>query len=208
MSRNSSIQKLDPYIDSERILRVGGRLKKYNDDPLFKNPIFLPAKHHVTTLIVRKLHEEVRHQGRHITESHIRSSGFWIIGGKRLISSVIHKCVTCRKLRKKPEHQKMSDLPEDRLISGQPPFSSVGVDIFGPWNIITRRTRGDAANNKRWAALFTCLTTRAVHIEVVEEMTSSSFINALRRLIAIRGPSIRQGIKFYWCCEGAKSQCN
>lgn len=188
VSRNSSIQKLDPYIDSERILRVGGRLKKYNDDPLFKNPIILPAKHHVTTLIVRKLHEDVRHQGRHITEGHIRSSGFWIVGGKRLISSVLHKCVTCRKLRKKPEHQKMSDLPEDRLIPGQPPFSSVGVDIFGPWNIITRRTRGGVANSKRWAALFTCLTTRAVHIEVVEEMTSSSFINAFRRLIAIRGP--------------------
>lgn len=188
VSRNSSIQKLDPYIDSGRILRVGGRLKKYNDDPLFKNPIILPAKHHVTTLIVRKLHEDVRHQGRHITEGHIRSSGFWIVGGKRLISSVLHKCVTCRKLRKKPEHQKMSDLPEDRLIPGQPPFSSVGVDIFGPWNIITRRTRGGAANSKRWAALFTCLTTRAVHIEVVEEMTSSSFINALRRFIAIRGP--------------------
>ncbi|XP_052708862.1 uncharacterized protein LOC128183749 [Crassostrea angulata] len=144
--------------------------------------------HNTETVIIRdiqKLHEYVSTQGRHITEGHIRSSGFWIIGGKRLISSVLHKYVTCRKLRKNPKHQKISDLPEDRLIPGQPPFSSVGVDIFGTWDIISRRTRGGAANSKRWAALFTCLTTRAMHIEVVEEVTSSSFINALRRLITI-----------------------
>lgn len=188
LSKNSPIQKLDPFIDSEGILRVGGRLRNLSADASFKNPMILPAKHHVTTLIVRKLHSDVKHQGRHITEGHIRSSGFWIVGGKRLVSSVLHKCVTCRKLRKVPEYQKMSNLPEDRLIPGQPPFSNVGVDIFGPWNIITRRTRGGAANSKRWAALFTCLVTRAVHIEVIEEMTSSSFINALRRFIAIRGP--------------------
>lgn len=81
----------------------------------------------------------------------------------------------------------MSDLPDDRLIPGQHPFTSVGVDIFGPWDVITRKTRGSSANSKRWAALFTCLVIRAVHIEVLVEMSSSSFINALRRFTAIRG---------------------
>lgn len=82
--------------------------------------------------------------------------------------------------------QQMADLPSERLHPG-PPFTSVGVDTFGPWHIITRRTRGGQANSKRWAVLFTCLTTRAIHIEVVEEMSSSSFINALRRFISVRG---------------------
>lgn len=82
--------------------------------------------------------------------------------------------------------QKMSDLPRDRLEPG-PAFTSVGVDTFGPWQVVTRRTRGGQANSKRWAILFTCLATRAIHIEVIEELSSSSFINALRRLIAIRG---------------------
>ena len=81
----------------------------------------------------------------------------------------------------------MSDLPEERVIPGHPPFSFVGVDVFGPWEIITRRTRGGAANSKRWAALITCLSASAVHIEVLEDMTASAFINALRRFIAIRG---------------------
>lgn len=82
----------------------------------------------------------------------------------------------------------MSDLPVDRLQI-EPPFSYVGMDIFGPWEVCTRRTRGGRANDKRWAVLFTGLCTSAVHIEVVEEMSSSSFINALRRFFALRGPA-------------------
>ena len=71
----------------------------------------------------------------------------------------------------------MADLPSDRLELGPP--TQVGVDTFGPWPIVTRRTRGGHANNKRSGILFTCLTTRANHIEVVEELSSSSFINAI-----------------------------
>lgn len=81
----------------------------------------------------------------------------------------------------------MADLPDDRLTPA-PPFTFVGVDVFGPWKIVYRRTRGSQVNPKRWAVLFTCLAIRAIHIEVIEEMTSSCFINALRRFTAIRGP--------------------
>ena len=84
----------------------------------------------------------------------------------------------------------MADLPKDRL-DPSPPFSYVGVDTFGPWSVVFRRTRGGVANQKRWAILFTCLTTRAVHIEVIEELSTSSFINALRRFIAIKGPVVQ-----------------
>ena len=59
--------------------------------------------------------------------------------------------------------------------------------MFGPWEISTRRRRGGSANSLRWAFIFTCLSSRAIHIDVVKEMTSSSFINALKRFIAIRG---------------------
>ena len=188
LNKHSSIVQLDPFIGNDGLLRVGGRLKHIKFDSSFKNPIILPAKHHVTTLIVRKYHEDVKHQGRHFTEGRIRSAGYWVVGCKRLVSSILHKCVTCRKLRKEFQCQKMSNLPVDRIEPEQPPFSSVGVDMFGPWEVLTRKTRGGAANSKRWAALFTCLVTRAVHIEVVEEMSASSFINALLRFQAIRGP--------------------
>lgn len=82
----------------------------------------------------------------------------------------------------------MSDLPQERL-NISPPFTYTGVDVFGPWFVTARRTRGGEANNKRWAVLFTCLSTRAVHIEVIESMNTSSFIHSLRRFFAIRGPS-------------------
>ncbi|XP_069103131.1 uncharacterized protein [Argopecten irradians] len=80
----------------------------------------------------------------------------------------------------------MADLPIDR-VTPTPPVSFVGVDVLLTWGITTRRTRGGVLSNKRWAALFTCMFTRAVHIEVLEEMSSSCFVNAVRRLYAIRG---------------------
>lgn len=80
----------------------------------------------------------------------------------------------------------MADLPSDRLEPG-PPFTNVGLDTFGPWQIVSRCTRGGMAQSKRWAILFTCLTTRGIHIEVVDDLSSSSFINAFRRFTAIRG---------------------
>ncbi|XP_070410119.1 uncharacterized protein [Nothobranchius furzeri] len=84
--------------------------------------------------------------------------------------------------------QKMADLPADR-VTPEPPFTTVGLDVFGPWTIVTRRTRGGCSQNKRWAVLFTCMSTRAVHIELIETMSADSFINALRRLFSIRGPA-------------------
>ena len=82
----------------------------------------------------------------------------------------------------------MADLPVERLTPA-PPFTFVGLDVFGPWQVITRKTRGGTANSKRWAVIFTCLTVRAIHIELVESMDTSSFINALRRFFAVRGPA-------------------
>ena len=84
----------------------------------------------------------------------------------------------------------MADLPVDR-ISPAPPFSYVGLDVFGPWQICARRTREGLAQSKRWAVLFACMSIRAVHIEVIESMDTSSFINAFRRFLAIRGPVIQ-----------------
>ena len=81
----------------------------------------------------------------------------------------------------------MSDLPVDRL-EPLPPFTNVGVDTFGPWTIVSCRTRGGFANSKHWAILFTCLVTSAVHIELIEEMSSSAFVNAVKRFTFIKGP--------------------
>ncbi|XP_063047286.1 uncharacterized protein LOC134441024 [Engraulis encrasicolus] len=183
----SPLAKLDPFIDKNGLIRVGGRISRADLADEEKHPLILPADHHVATLLVRHYHDNVAHQGRHFTEGALRTAGIWIVRGKNLISSIIFKCVTCKKLRGKIEVQKMSDLPADRLAM-DPPFTHVGLDAFGPWTVTTRRTRGGAAESKRWAVIFACLSTRAVHLEVIESMSTSSFINAMRRFLAIRGP--------------------
>nr|XP_034322379.1 uncharacterized protein LOC117688425 [Crassostrea gigas] len=187
---NSTIKSLSPVLDSEGLLRVGGRLNKMNDaelNGLQRNPIVLPKNNHITHLLIGYFHLKICHQGRHFTEGAVRAAGYWVVGLKRMFSSFISKCVVCRKLRGKLSQQKMADLPED-LCKPSPPFSYVGVNTFGPMMVAFRRTRGGSANQKRWGLLFSCLVTRAIHIEIIEQLTSSSFINALKRFVAIRGP--------------------
>ena len=80
----------------------------------------------------------------------------------------------------------MADLPADRMEVGAP-FTNVGFDVFGPCEIHTRKTRGGAAKSKRWGLVFTCLTSRAIHIELLESMDASAFICALRRFFCTTG---------------------
>lgn len=154
------------------------------------HPVIMPKNHYATKLLERRFHHQVLHQGRLLTEGAIRTGGFWVVGAKNLVRSDIRTCVTCRKFRGSFGWQKMADLPEDRLQSA-PPFSSFGVDTFGPWITTQRRTRGGTVNHKRWALMFTCLVSRAVHLEAIEELSTSSFINALRRFTGLRGQVIQ-----------------
>ncbi|KAM9320270.1 uncharacterized protein PAF06_004771 [Gastrophryne carolinensis] len=97
--KNSSIANLNPFIDNDCMLRVGGRLNKAELGGQERNPLIIPARHHITTLLIRHYHEGVKHQGRHFTEGAIRAAGLWIIGAKRQIATTLHSCVHCRKLR-------------------------------------------------------------------------------------------------------------
>ena len=187
LAKGSPLTKLNPIVDESGLLRVGGRLTRADLSDKERHPVILPGSHHVTTLLVRHHHQQTKHQGRHLTRGRIRATGYWIIGEKRLVNRVIHECIPCRKVRGKLAYQKMADLPSERLTPA-PPFTYVGLDVFGPWQVVTRRTRGGAAKDKRWAVIFTCLTVRAVHIEIIEAMDASSFLNALRRFLALRGP--------------------
>ena len=187
--KKSSLYRLNPFIDHEGVLRVGGRLHFSKEVFEVKHPAIIP-KGHLANLAIHHYHSMVYHQGRSITHGKIRDAGLWIIGANRLISKLIKQCVTCRRLRGPLLSQQMANLPADRLET-PPPFTNVGLGVFGPWFIKTRKLRGGAANSKRWGLIFTCLNCRAVHIEVLETMETSSFICALRHFVSIRGvPSL------------------
>lgn len=121
-------------------------------------------------MLTRHYHEQVKHQGRHLTEGAIRAALLWLLGGERLVSSVIHQCIIFWKLQGKKEEQRMADLPPECLEMG-PPFTYVGLDVFGLWTVTTRQTRGGQAQTKRWANMFSCMSLRAVHIKVTKSQT-------------------------------------
>ena len=120
-----------------------------------------------------------------MTLNEVRSNGFWIISGSVVVSNIISSCVKCKKLRGAVQEQRMSDLPEDRLETA-PPFTYCAVDYFGPF--IVKDGRKEL---KRHGVLFTCMASRAIHLETSYSLDTDSFINALRRFISQRGP-IRQ----------------
>ena len=164
--KSSTLCRLDPFIDSNGILRVGGRLRHATLEYGEKHPVLLPKKHHIADLVTRHYHRRVHHQGRQITHGAIRQAGYWLIGGHRTVAKELSRCVTCKKLRGPVLEQRMADLPADRTEVA-PPFTNVGFDVFGPWMVHTRKTREGTTNSKRWGLFLTCLTSRAVHIEVL-----------------------------------------
>ena len=177
-----NIWKLDPFMDSIGILRVGGRLSKAKtllDNE--KHPVILPNKSVMSRRIVEHYHKQVRHLGRTSTLNEIRYNGYWLIGANTTVRSVIHHCISCKLLRGRLGGQKMADLPSERFTT-EGPFTFTGLDMFGPFYIKDGRKE-----SKRFVALFTCLSSRAIHLESTIKIDTDSFIQALRRFIARRG---------------------
>ncbi|XP_052805854.1 uncharacterized protein LOC128235151 [Mya arenaria] len=180
IATSSSLVKLCPVLN-EGLLRVGGRFQytKFSEDS--KHPIILPSKHHVTELIVRKYHEVNHHMGAHHVLSLTRPS-YWIIHGIRTVKHVVSACMDCKRRFRKTQRQQMALLPVERLTPDKPPFTYVGVDYFVPMYVKVGRSQ-----QKRYGCLFTCLATRAVHIEIAHSLGTDSFVCALQRFMSRRG---------------------
>ena len=172
--------KLDP-VRIDGILRVGGRLQNAPIPVSQKHPIILPGKHHVTDLILRHHHTALGHSGSDIMLNSVRKQ-FWVTSGKYAARKIISKCTKCRRASAPSGEQFMAPLPTARVTPDKPPFSSTGVDYFGPIYVKQGRSRV-----KRYGCLFTCLATRAIHIEIAHSMTTDSFLGALQRFISRRG---------------------
>ena len=180
--REGNLWRLDPFVDEDKLLRVGGRLKKSNLPNSLKHPIILPNKCILTRRIAEHYHHKVKHGGRTSTINSIRQYGYWIVSVNTMVRSIIHSCFSCRAMRGKLGDQKMSELPEERFLT-EGPFTYSGMDMFGPFYVKEGRKQ-----HKRFVALFTCLSSRAIHLESTSCMETDSFIQALRRFLARRGP--------------------
>ena len=181
VSARSRLKKLSPFVDEEGLLRVGGRLERSSVPYDQKHPVILPSHHHVTDLVIRSKHTEEGHTGQEQVLAALRSS-VWIVHGRSAVRRVLSRCIECKKRNAITGLQFMAPLPVDRLTPDKPPFTYVGVDFFGNFNV--KQGRSVVV---RYGCLFTCLTTRAVHLEVAHSLDTDSFLNAVIRFISRRG---------------------
>ena len=183
--RTSRIYGLDPYVDSDGLLKVGGKLRKGELDANIAHPVLPPKNSCISVAIIRWCHKNVANGGTGLTLNELRECDFWIVIASSAIRRLIHRCVVCHKLRGKLGEQKMSDIPKER-ISNDPPFTHCGVDMFRTFAIKQRRSE-----LKRYGTFFTCMTSRAVHIEVTHSLDADSFIQVPLRHFIARCGSIR-----------------
>lgn len=180
----SRLKSLAPFLDTDGVIRVGGRLRHSQLTMGEKHPILLSGKHELSKLILEYEHIKLYHCGPQLLLSSVRRR-VWIVGGRSLARRVVHNCVFCFKANPKQKNPFMADLPASR-VTPEFPFSIVGTDYAGPFLLRERRGRG-VRRMKCYLCIFVCLTTKALHLEVVMDLTKEAFLSALNRFISRRG---------------------
>ncbi|XP_011311724.1 uncharacterized protein [Fopius arisanus] len=178
------LTRLTAYLDHQGVLRVGGRLKFAQLDNDSKHQAISPKGSQFVQLIIQDAHLRTLHGGTQLTLGQLRRS-YWTVGGKAPVKSLILKCVPCARQRGVRAQQLMGLLPVVRLTPG-PAFLNTGIDYDGPVSLRSWRGRGHKSC-KGWLAIFVCMDTSAVHLEVVSDYTSDDFMAAYRRFVAQRG---------------------
>lgn len=179
---SSRLSNLTPCLDDRHLLRVGGRIDRAEgvSDGTCR-PVILDSRHKVTQLLIEHYHRRALHGANKMVVNELRQK-YWILRLRPAVRGVSARCLFCKHRRATPRPQRMADLPRARLQHHRRPFTFTGVDFFGPMEVTVGRKRV-----KRYGVLFTCLTVRAVHIEISESLSTDATIMALRRMIARRG---------------------
>ncbi|XP_077262536.1 uncharacterized protein LOC143897601 [Temnothorax americanus] len=184
LNAKSPLLSLNPFVDHEGLLRVGGRLKNAPISFNSKHPILL-ASHPLVTLLIRQAHSRVLHAGTQLTLATLRQD-FWILRARSAVRSIIHKCVVCTREKAVVPQQLMGDLPTLRVSPPSRSFSHCGLDYAGPVQVRASGGRG-ISSRKAYIALFVCLATRAIHLELVGNYSTPAFLDAFSRFCARRG---------------------
>lgn len=183
IKKDNKLIPLSPFLDNDGVLRMKGRLDAtpYITVDL-KQPMILDKDHHITKLLVMAFHNRFHHQNTETVVNEMRQR-FWVVGLRTLVKSTVKGCQKCKNAKVVPVVPEMSPLPPARLAIHEFPFTYTGVDYFGPILITIGRR-----HEKRYGVVFTCLTTRAVHVELASTLETSSCIMAVRNFMCRRGP--------------------
>ena len=180
----SCLHSLRPFIDTSGVLRVGGRL--CNSDAAFtqRHPIIIHGQHSLSKLIIRWEHVRLLHASPTLVGSSL-GRRYHIIGQRKAVRTITRACITCRRTSIKPCPQLMGQLPVERIMPGIV-FENVGSDYAGPMCLKLGRVR-KSTTVKAYVCIFVAMSVKAVHLELVSDLTSTAFIACLRRFIARRG---------------------
>ena len=174
--------QLGLYLNDQDIICCKGRLGNAEISLFAAYPKLLPKNHAYTNLVVLHKHKMILHQGVKHTLTNIRQE-YWIPCGRQLVKKLLNRCVICKKWCGKGfQVPEAAPLPEMRLKDGVP-FHYTGTDFCGPLYVRREKNMSD----KCYICIFTCAVTRAIHLEIVEDLTTQTFLLALRRFIACRG---------------------
>ena len=184
VGRDSRLKMLNPCIDQQGLLRLGGRLTNSSRPTTISKPIITDAKDVLMENYYHYLHDLLCHCGPTLLLAY-SGSKLHIIGARRLSRRVCSKCVTCRRTKPRTQKQFMAELPAPR-VNASPPFTNCGMDFAGPFTIKLGRIRQPVLIDA-FICVFICLATKAVHLEVVSEETTPAFEAALQRFISRRG---------------------
>ena len=185
LSSQSKLLGLSPRLDDNKIMRSDGRLKFAEFLPYdVRYPIILPRRNWVTKLIVKHYHELGNHNAGTNQTLSLLSSKYWIIAAREEIIEWEKQCAFCKKRKAGNANQIMAPLPLNRLETSLRAFTKVAVDFGGSFITIQGRGR---RREKRYLCLFTCLTSRAVHLEIAYGLDVDSFMRAFSRMVDRRG---------------------
>ncbi|XP_037931048.1 uncharacterized protein LOC119665867 [Teleopsis dalmanni] len=195
--KSSNIQGLSPFIGTKGpapIIRVGGRLKNASLPFPVEHPILMPNNHGCVRALIKYLHRINYHAGVQALCAFVRQR-YWVINCRYLARKVVRSCLDCFRQHPTTSTQLMGSLPSYRVDAGVTPFMHTGMDFAGPIKIHfnIRGKRPDKAH----LCLFVCFSTKAVHIEVVSDLSSNAFIACLKRFFA------RRGLSAYLMCDNA-----
>ncbi|UYV69201.1 hypothetical protein LAZ67_6002812 [Cordylochernes scorpioides] len=159
------------------ILRVKTRLTFREDLEDYKSPILLPRKHPLVKKLIEEYHLKFCHAGVLFLMNELREK-YWILQSRIAVKRVVRQCVTCRKLTAKSVITEEAPLPKERIMTTNV-FEIIGVDLTGPLYL-----KGQA---KVWTVIYTCSVYRAVHLDLVNSLSTKAFIQSLERFIRIYG---------------------
>lgn len=185
LPEKSKLEAMDPKMDNMGLLRLGGRLDRSELDYEMKHPFIIPHDSQLAQLIMNYAHRQTHHGGVQVMTQFIRQK-YWISRLRNGLRNIVHKCVVCVRMNARMETQLMSELPKERVQVGKP-FLHTGVDYAGPFELRMPGESDDRQRKKCWIAIFVCLKTRAIHIDIVSDLTSVAFIACYERFIARRG---------------------